>query len=322
MSLETEALLERRRLRRRLSFWRTLGVIAVLLVVGGLLAGNETLGELTQTPHIARVSIEGAITEDRDKLKLIKKAGKSDNVRAILVYINSPGGTTTGGESLFEALRDVSMKKPVVAQFGTVAASAGYIAGLGTDHIVARGNTITGSVGVLIQWPQVDQLLEKIGVKMHTIKSGDLKASPNPFEPMDERTRQVTREMIEESNRWFVSLVENRRRIRASAIPGLRSGRVYSGREALQHKLVDQVGGEEEALNWLKSQGVDAELKLVEWKPSADPTGLWGAGALARLGRSAFGEAGGAIAEALSGDGRIGTVGLDGLLSVWHPSEK
>ena len=98
--------------------------------------------------QIARVAIEGTITEDRDQLKLLKRIADDNNVAGVLVFVNSPGGTTTGGEALFEALRELAKKKPVVAQFGTVAASAGYIVGLGTDHIVARGNTITGSVGV------------------------------------------------------------------------------------------------------------------------------------------------------------------------------
>ena len=143
-----------------------------------------------QPQQIARVAIEGAITEDREQLELLKRVAAADHVRGLVVYINSPGGTTTGGESLYEALRKIAEKKPVVAQFGTLATSAGYIAGLGTDYIVARGNTVTGSVGVLVQWPEVDQLLEKLGVKMNIVKSGPLKATPNPFEPIDEEVPQ------------------------------------------------------------------------------------------------------------------------------------
>jgi protease-4 len=322
MTLETEALLERRRLRRRVSFWRSLGIAAAVLLVGGLLLGSEQFAQLGQPQQIARVAIEGAITDDREQLQMLKKVADADHVKGVLVFINSPGGTTTGGESLFEALRKIGEKKPVVGQFGTVAASAGYIAGLGTDHIVARGNTITGSVGVLIQWPEVDQLLDKVGVKMNTLKSGELKATPNPFEPLDEASRQATQQMVDESYKWFVSLVEDRRKIKVADVPGLPAGRVFSGREALQHKLVDQIGGEAEAVKWLESKGVTADLKVIDWKPSPPGGEFWLSSAASRAAGWVFGDMGRAAAEALTSRGLWRTVGLDGLLSVWHPAEK
>ncbi len=322
MTLETEALLERRRLRRRLSFWRSLGVAAAVLLIGSMLLGSERLSQFGQPQQIARVAIEGAITDDREQLQMLKKVAEAEHVKGVLVFINSPGGTTTGGESLFEALRKVGEKKPVVAQFGTVAASAGYIAGLGTDHIVARGNTITGSVGVLIQWPQVDQMLDKIGVKVNTLKSGELKATPNPFEPLDDGSRQATHQMVDESYKWFVSLVEDRRKIKVADVPGLPAGRVFSGREALQHKLVDQIGGEVEAVKWLESKGVEADLKIVEWKPAQPGGGFGLSGAVSRFVGALFGDIGRAAAAAVTRGSGFDTVGLDGLRSVWHPAEK
>jgi protease-4 len=322
MTLETEALLERRRLRRRLSFWRSLGVAAAVLLLGSMLLGSEELAQIGQPEQVARIAIEGAITDDREQLQMMKKVAEADHVKGVLVFINSPGGTTTGGESLFEALRKIGEKKPVVAQFGTVAASAGYIAGLGTDHIVARGNTITGSVGVLIQWPEVDQMLDKIGVKMNTLKSGELKATPNPFEPLDERSRQATQQMVDESYQWFVALVEERRKIKVADVPGLPAGRVFSGREALQHKLVDQIGGELEAVKWLESKGVKADLKVVEWKPAQPGGSFWLSGAAGRIAGALFGDVGRSVADAVTSGSSLRTVGLDGLHSVWHPAEK
>ena len=112
---------------------------------------------------------------------------------------------------------------------GTVAASAAYIAGLATDHIVARGNTITGSVGVIFQWPEVSQLLDKLGVKMNEIKSGPLKANPSPFQPVDEAGKAAAEQMVAESQRWFVGLVASRRGIDTASVAGLEQGRVYSG---------------------------------------------------------------------------------------------
>ena len=141
---------------------------------------------------------KGIITEDRDKLKLLKQLAESKQVAAVILFINSPGGTTTGGEAIFEAIRELAKAKPVVAQMGTVATSAAYIAGLATDHMVARGNTITGSVGVIFQWAEVSQLLDKLGVKMNEIKSGPLKANPSPFQPVDEAGKALAEQMVAE----------------------------------------------------------------------------------------------------------------------------
>lgn len=321
MSLETEIILDRRQLRRRLSLWRGLAITALVVAIGGyVLSADETSGVLAQK-HIARVNITGTITEDRPQLEMLRKVREAENVKGVIVFVNSPGGTTTGGEAIYEELRQIAEKKPVVAQFGTVAASAGYIVGLGTDHIVSRGNTITGSVGVLMQWPEVSEMLGKIGVKMNEVKSGDLKAAPSPFAPADERSIAVTKEMIDESFRWFGSLVETRRGIKLTDVPGLNEGRIFSGRDALRHKLVDEIGGEAEAKRWLvDKRSVEKDLKVIDWKPAADnPWGL-SAAMSAALG-NLFGVQGRELAEILSRTRALATLGLDGMLSVWQPPE-
>lgn len=319
MTAEIDTVLDRRRLRRRLTVWRSLAIAAAVLALFAIgLSGDQwsSLG----SKQIARVSISGTITEDRDQLELLKKIADSDNAAALLVYVNSPGGTTTGGEALFAALREVAKKKPVVAQFGTVAASAGYIVGLAADHIVTRANTITGSVGVLIQWPEVSEALSKLGVKFNEIKSGDLKAVPSPFEPLNADGQKVTQAMIDEGFRWFLGLVEQRRGVKADAIPGLTRGRVFSGREAVQLKLADAIGGEEEAVEWLRTERkIDKSLKVVDWKvQTAGSLGLF----------SSIGEAAASffnnttLGQMLARDPSLSGLGLDGFISVWHPSEK
>ena len=218
MTFETETVLDRRRLRRRLSLWRGLAVLAAILALGLVVFSSAEGVGLTERRQIARVSLEGIITEDRDKLKLFKQLAESKQVAAVILFINSPGGTTTGGEAIFEAIRELAKTKPVVAQMGTVATSAAYIAGLATDHMVARGNTITGSVGVIFQWAEVTQLLDKLGVKMNEIKSGPLKANPSPFQPMDEAGKALAEQMVAESKRWFVGLVAARRGIDTASV--------------------------------------------------------------------------------------------------------
>jgi len=322
MTLETEAVLDRRRLRRNMAFWRGLAVIGVIAAIGLAILGSQGVKSLIGTEQIARVSITGPITESRNQLSMLRKIAEADHVKAVLLYVNSPGGTTTGGEAIYQALRTISDKKPVVAQFGTVAASAGYIVGLGTDYIVARGNTITGSVGVIVQWPEVTELLGKLGIKMNEVKSGRLKAEPSPFKELDEAGRQATRNMVADSFKWFVSLVEKRRNIKVESVPGLAEGRIFSGREALNHKLIDRIGGEREAIDWLrKERGIAEGAEVVDWKP-VEP-GSWGVGAMIGQGlASLMGNEFGALAGLVSRDPRLSTLGLDGMVSVWHPAEK
>ncbi len=321
MAMETESVLERRHLRRRLGLWRGLALLAGLFALGLLLLSAGDGAGWTEGRHIARVSIEGLITEDRDQLRLLQRIAKSKQVAGVILFINSPGGTTSGGEALFEAIRDLAKAKPVVAQFGTIATSAAYIAGLASDQIVARGNTITGSVGVIFQWAEVSQLLDKLGVKMNEIKSGPLKANPSPFQPLDEAGRAVAEEMVAESKRWFVSLVASRRGIDTAAIPGLEQGRVFSGREALANRLVDRIGGEAEAVKYLEEKrNVPKDLNIVEWKPKRESD--WSV--LHVLTQAMAGLVGvrGDLSAVLAADQTLGRLRLDGLVSVWQGSER
>ena len=193
----------------------------------------------------------------------------------MILFINSPGGTTTGGEALFEAIRELAKTKPVVAQMGTVAASAAYIAGLATDHIVARGNTITGSVGVIFQWAEVSQLLDKLGVKMNEIKSGPLKANPSPFQPMDEAGRALAEQMVAESQALVRGPGGDAARHRHHERGGPGAGPRVLGPRGARLKLIDQIGGEPEAVQYLEEQrSVPKGLKVVDWKPKRESS--WG----------------------------------------------
>jgi protease IV len=323
MAFETETVLDRRQLRRHLSLWRVLAVVAGVVAIGAIILSSTDNAGLPEGRQIARVSVEGIITEDREQLKLLKRVAESKQVAGVILFVNSPGGTTTGGEALFEGIRELSKAKPVVAQFGTVAASAAYIAGLATDQIVARGNTITGSVGVIFQWAEVSQLMDKLGVKMNEIKSGPLKANPSPFSPLDEAGKTAAEQMVAESMRWFVGLVATRRGIDTASVSGLEQGRVYSGREALTYKLVDQIGGEAEAVKYLvEKRNVPKDLKVVDWKPKRDSD--WG---FLKLSTQAVayllgGRIGEEFTHLLDSDQTLGRMRLDGLVSVWQGAER
>jgi protease-4 len=316
--IEAETIVERRRLRRRLTLWRLLAVMLAVFLIALLATGNQRLaGSGSFLPHIARVSVSGLITDDQKMLELLDKVGKSSQVRAVILDINSPGGTTTGGEAMYDAIRRLAEKKPVVAVCGTLATSAAYIVALATDRIFVYGNTITGSVGVIFQWADVTELMRTLGVKVEEIRSGPLKAVPNPFQPADEKARALAEEMVQESKVWFVDLVAKRRKIEPASVPGLTDGRVYSGRQAVTLKLVDEIGDERDAKTWLqKERNVTPGLSVVEWKPKADSDGVlsWLFGSIAsRLGMSYanFASLFGQVSEGLR---------LDGLVSLWHPA--
>jgi protease IV len=287
------------------------------LFIGGLLALASAFDGFDlekQTDHIARVKISGLITGDQKTLDLLDDIAKADHVKGLILRIDSPGGTTAGSEAIYEAVRKIAKDKPVAAVMGTIAASGGYITAIAADHIVARGNTITGSIGVIFQWAEVSKLLESIGVQMQEIKSGDLKAEPSPFKPLSEKAREVSNQMVQDSFAWFTGLVAERRKLPLDKVKTLSDGRVYTGRQAVTEKLIDELGGEDTAVDWIKREKkLSADIAVRDWKAKDQDSGLLGlgleitSGALQALGLPDLAE-------------QAKLQKLDGLLSVWHPS--
>lgn len=320
MTFAADNILYSRRLRRSLTLWRVVAVLALALAgVGLAIATRGGDGGLSKRlDHVARVEISGLITGDDETLKLLRRLEEASQVKAVIVRIDSPGGTTAGSEAIYLAIRRIAEKKPVAAVMDTVAASGGYITAIATDHIVARGNTITGSVGVIFQWAEIRDLFDRFGIRMEEIKSGDLKAEPNMFNPLTEKVREVTKAMVEDSFRWFAGLVQERRGLDAAQMQIISDGRVFTGRQAVAVRLVDEIGGEERAVTWFEEQkGVAKSLRIVEWKPDSRSgrSGL-GFGLLIQLMRSSgFDQAAELVQKVLEPE----RLRLDGLLSVWHP---
>lgn len=320
MSMRADDIIDRRRLRRKLSFWRIATIALAAIGVVGLSAWAYRDGAGgTGAPHIAKLRIEGTITENEELLKRIDRIAKSDAVKGVIVSIDSPGGTTAGGESIYEAVRGLAAKKPVVAQVGTLAASAGYMIASATDHIVARQSSIVGSIGVLVQFPDVTGLMETIGVKVEGVKSSPLKAEPSPFTPTTEEERAMLRALVMDSYDWFVGIVDERRPLTRAEVLAVADGSIFTGRQGLQRKLVDSLGGEEAAVAWLATKGVDAKLSVVEWKP-ADEGGLFAPLALAEAAGALLGldKVGSSLMRGSGADGLF----LDGLLSLWQPDRR
>jgi len=317
MAMRADEMMDRRRLRRKLTFWRVvaLGVAALGVVSAAVWMLGPALGSAGGS-HIAKVRIEGTITEDEELLERLEKVRRSAAVKGVILAIDSPGGTTAGGEAIFDAVRKLAADKPVVAQVGTLAASAGYMIASASDRIVARQSSIVGSIGVLVQYPDVTGLMDKIGIKIEEVKSSPLKAEPSPFNPTTEQERAMIRSMILDSYEWFVGLVEGRRPMTRSEVAAVADGAVFTGRQALQKKLVDQLGGQDEAVQWLATKGVDGSLEVVEWK-SRDSGWFPAPRALTDMLTRLVGipDGGLVLLRELGGERLF----LDGLLSVWQP---
>ena len=297
--MDADAILDRRRLKRRLVFWRLTAALAVMALIA---VGVGQYYSRDRT-HVARLSITGFIMEDIERREAIDEFVARDDVRAVIVRINSPGGTTTGSEQIYHALRRVAAEKPVVAVIGTIGASGGYIVAIAADHIIAMETSLTGSIGVLFQTAEFTGLMEKLGITPFSLKSSPIKGQPSPMEPVTEEVRKALRVLLEDSYDWFTELVQKRRKFDAAELKQVADGRVFSGRQAVKMRLIDALGGERAARRWLKeSHGISPDLPTVDVR--------WGeeSSLIARTLDT--------VAGKLFKNERLT---LDGLLSVWQP---
>ncbi len=312
--MDQSAIADRRQLRRKLTFWRVAAILVALAAVFAAVAWRWPGGEAGD--HIARVKITGIIQDDAELLERLDRIARNDRAKALVVTIASPGGTTYGGEVIFKALRKVAEKKPVISDVRTLAASAGYMIATAGDTIIAGESSITGSIGVLFQYPQMKELMDKIGVSLEEIKSAPLKAEPSPFHPASEDAKAMIRSMVMDSYDWFVDLVAERRKLPRAEVLRLADGSIFTGRQALANKLVDTLGGPEAIRAYLDGRKVKADLPVVDYE-AAGRSGFPFLGSSVReFARSVLGlpvDLQPTI-EKLTGEKLF----LDGLVSVWQ----
>lgn len=261
LSLDTDLLLDRRRLKRRLVFWRSFAVLALVVAA---LVGLRGAGLPVGGAHLARLSVNGMITEDPKLIRAVEKLADDDKVKALIVSIDSPGGSVSGGETLHDAIARVAAKKPVVAVMHGLAASAGYMVALPANRIFARDATLTGSIGVLLETGEVSGLLGKIGITAEAITSGPLKDQPSYTRPLTDQGRTVLHDIVMDMYDMFVGMVATGRHLSPERVRELADGRAYTGRQALALGLVDEIGGEHEARAWLAASHNVADTLPVE----------------------------------------------------------
>jgi protease-4 len=271
MSLETDLLLDRRRLKRRLIFWRSFAVLAVVAAVLVALRGE---GLQFGRAHLARLTVSGIITDDRKLVEAVTKLTDNDSVKALIVTINSPGGSVAGGEGLHDAIARVAQKKPVVAVMGGTAASAGYMIAVPAARIFATNATLTGSIGVLMQSPDISGLLGKVGVQVDELVSGPLKGQPSVVKPLSPDGRAMLQGVVMDLYGQFIDMVVAGRHMDAARVRGLADGRPYTGHQAIGLGLVDQIGTEQDARAWLdQAKRIPVGMAIRDLK--AAPKGSW-----------------------------------------------
>jgi protease-4 len=315
---DADLIVDRRLLRRRLTRWRILAVLAVIAALGafGLLATRGDNGQVSfldrQQGYIARVQISGFIRINPDRARALEALAKSD-ARAVIVQIDSTGGSVAGSEQLYDALRKVAAAKPTVAVVNGVGASGAYIAALATDRIVALSSSIVGSIGVIAQFPNASEFLKTIGVSVESYRSAPLKASPSGYEPTSPEAKAAIDAIVRSNYDWFRGLVQERRGLQGEALANVTDGRVFTGREAVRLKLVDQLGNEETARDWLATgRSIDRQLPVRDWslKPRRDEFSFLSFALDSLLGTVGLPRIGSAAIDRLH---------LDGVMAVWQP---
>jgi len=320
MSLDADAIVDRRRIRRKLTFWRVSALaIALLAIVGAGLLFVPGSRITTPGAYIARIKVQGLIRGNQDRVEALGRLGRSA-ARAVIVHIDSPGGTTAGSEQLYDALRDLQSRKPMVVVVDGLAASGAYIAALSSEHIVAQETSLVGSIGVLFQYPNFTDVLKTIGIKVEEVKSSPLKAAPNGFEPTSPEARAAIESIVLDSYSWFKGLVKDRRKMDDSLLTQVADGRVFTGRQAINLKLVDDLGNEKAALAWLeKEKKVPANTPVRDYSLQPRFSELsflhLAAWTFEAMGLSAIAHR----IEEWGGVQAIERLNLDGLLALWHP---
>ena len=323
MSLDSDVIVDRRRIRRKLTFWRVvaalLAIVAVVII--GTIATPGGRGAFTATGSIARVTIEGLIRSDQDRVEALERLADS-KAAAVIVHINSPGGTTAGSEQLYDALVQLKAKKPLVVVVEGLAASGGYITAIAGDHIIAQQTSLVGSIGVLFQFPNFTDLMKTVGVKVEEVKSSPLKAAPNGFEPTSPEARAALDSLVKDSYAWFRDLVKTRRGMDDALLDKVADGRVFTGRQAVDLKLVDQLGDEKTAVAWLVAQkGIKGDLPVRDFKLVPRFGDLTFLRTAASITLDALGL--NAIARQVEQTGvaqAVDRLSLDGMLALWRPA--
>ncbi len=273
MNISPDYLIERKRNKFQLAKWKIICLLlisAIIFIVGNKIFTNKNISYLSKDmsgDYIANILLEEIIYDDLSRVKKLEKIAVDKNVKAVIIHINSPGGSVVGSEMLYNSFRKIAKNKPVVVVMDSVAASGGYLIALGGDYIIAHNGTITGSIGVLMEMPEITELAERVGIKFNHFKSNHLKANPSFTEKLNSEAEKAVMDNIYDVYDYFTELVSKRRNLDLDFVRKIADGRVYSAKLAMQYKLIDEIGNEDSAIKWLEEKkDIPKNLKILEIK--------------------------------------------------------
>lgn len=261
--MKPEYIIDRNRLKASAAFWRNGAILLLVMFALYMVSGGKN--SVAGQDYIAKLSIEGEIMEDQRREKVIENLTENSKVKAVIVQIDSPGGSAFGGESLYNALKKLSDKKPIVSVITGMATSGGYMAAISGEYIVAGKTSLTGSIGALMLTGEISELAKKLGVNFIVAKSGDLKAEPLFTHPLTPQAKQSMQEIVDDTAQVFMQMVGASRKMSLAQVKLLADGRVYTGNQAIKVGLIDEIGGQQEAVNWLvEKKGLSKDLEVKE----------------------------------------------------------
>lgn len=243
-------------------FWE---LIIVIILILGLFAKNISTKD-TSSPVgecIALISIQGPIIDAKDTLTWIRQIEKQSLVRGVLVRVNSPGGGAAASQEIYAAIKRIGKRIPVIVSMGATAASGGLMISMAGEKIYANPSTITGSIGVRMDIPQLQGLMEKIGVGQETLVTAPYKDAASYTHPLTPADRAYLESVLKNMHNQFVSIVAEGRKLSLEKAEALANGKIFTGQEALSLGLIDELGGQEEAVEWLANKvGIPSNSKL------------------------------------------------------------
>jgi len=243
-------------------------IIAVLVVIWGISALKTSL-----SPAIGLLEIDGVIAESIPFLDAIKDFQDDKYIKAVVVRLDSPGGKVGPSQEIYDALMKLKKKKPVIVSMGSLGASGAYYISLAGDTVYALPGTMTGSIGVIMEFFDVSSGMTKIGVKPENITAGTLKDAGSPFRPMTENERKYFKGLVDDVHEQFIEAVAKNRKLKPEQVRTLADGRVYTGRQAVKAGLVDRLGGLPEAVEDAKKRaGITGEPRIIRPDVSG---GIW-----------------------------------------------
>jgi len=252
-----------------------LGVIALLLgAILTLVSGSPASSFLSLREKIGIVNIEGAITDSEPVVTQLVQFRKDKGIKAIVLRIDSPGGAVAPSQEIYWEVKKAAASKTVIASMGKVAASGGYYVACAANKIVANPGTLTGSIGVLMEFLQVEELLKKIGVGLEVLKTGEFKDIGSPHRKLSEKDRELISSLLSDIQKQFVEAVARGRNLPIEKVREIADGRILSGAQSKEHGLVDELGNFQDALELAKKMtGVEGEVTLVY--PKKKGSRLW-----------------------------------------------